>query len=129
MPAADKEALTIEPWAAGLGIALVVLVMGVALFATWDRAHTGDVEAVITPTAVGDMHFATEPAGKAGATGLKYEGRMLDMAGESKMEDAHLIREGADDSGVFGIYRMETEGKGRIFVKVGVNKFMEVTQE
>ena len=129
MPSADKEALTIEPWAAGIGLALLILVGGVAAFTAWDRAHTGSLEEVVTPTAVGDAHFVQEPAGGTGFIGLKYQGRKLDMAGQSKILDAKLIRVGNDDTGIYSVYEDETGKKGRLFMKVGLNQFVEVTQE
>jgi hypothetical protein len=131
MPAAEKEALTIEPWAMWIGLGTLVLVTSVAIFTAWDRAHTGSLEEVITPTAVGDTHFVEEPAGGKGPIKLKYQGQELDMVSESKIRDAKLIQVGTDDSGVYSLYQTdEDEGKkGRLFMKVGVNEFMEVTPE
>jgi len=131
MPAADKEALTIEPWAAVIGLVTLVLVVSVAAFTAWDRFHTAGEEVVITPTAVGDTLFVREPAGKSGPIGLKYQGQILDKVSESKLRDATLIRIGADDSGVYSLYRLEEDtGKNvRMFMKIGVNEFMEVTPE
>ncbi len=131
MLTADKEALAIEPWAAGIGLGTLALVAGVAIFTAWDRSHTGTMEEVITPTAVGDMHFVQAPAGGTGPVGLEYEGRKLDMVGESKIRDAKMIRVGADASGAYTVYRLEDKRgkKERLFMKVGLNKFMEVTEE
>ena len=61
MPSVEKEALTMEPWAVGIGLATLLVVGCVALFAAWDRTHTGQLEQVITNTAVGDTHLVTEP--------------------------------------------------------------------
>jgi hypothetical protein len=131
MPGADKEALTIEPWAAVIGLGTLVLVAGVALFTAREREHTGSLESVITPTAVGDMHFVQEPAGGTGPIGLEYQGHKLDMLGESKIRDAKMIQVGTDATGVYTVYRFEDEAgkKERLFMKVGVNEFMEVTGE
>jgi hypothetical protein len=131
MPSADREAPTIEPWAAGIGLGTLTLVAGVAVFTAWDRMHTASLEEVITPTAVGDSHFAQEPAGGAGPVGLEYQGRKLDMVAESKIRDAKMIRMGVDESGFYTIYRIEEDAgkKGRLFLKVGINEFMEVTPE
>jgi hypothetical protein len=133
MPGAEKEALTIEPWAAGIGLATLALVASVALFTAWDRAHTAALEAVITPTAVGDTHYVRGPAGRSGPIGLKYQGRNLDVVLESKVRDSRLIRVGTDDSGVYSLYRPEDEKeallKDRFFMKVGPNQFIEVTEE
>jgi hypothetical protein len=131
MPSPVKEALTIEPWAVGIGLGTLVLVAAMAAFTAWDRAQTGQLEEVITPTAVGDMHFVPEPAGGTGAIGLEYQGRKLDMAGASKIRDAKMLRVGTDESGVYTLYRLdEKEGKKeRLFMKVGVNEFIEVTAE
>lgn len=131
MPGADKETPTMEPWAVGIGLATLALVAAVAIFTAWDRAHTGDNEIVVTPTAVGDTHFVQEPGGGKGPIGLKYQGRSLDMISQSKILDAKLLRESADDTGAYSLYRLEEEGakKGALFMKVGVNSFIEVTQE
>jgi len=133
MPGVEKEAQTIEPWAAGIGLGTLVLVASVAVFTAWDRAHNTALEDVITPTAVGDTHYVQEPAGDTGAIGLKYQGRNLDMVSESKIRDAKLLRMGTDDSGVYSLYRLEDEKEGsqkeRLFMKVATNEFMEVTGE
>jgi hypothetical protein len=131
MPSADKEAPTIEPWAAGIGLGTLAIVAGMAVFTAWDRAHVGALEEAITPTAVGDTHLAQEPAGGTGPTGLQYLGRKLDMVRDTKMQDAKMIRLGTDASGMYAVYRLEDEEgkKERLFLKVAVNEFMEVTQE
>jgi hypothetical protein len=131
MPGAEKEALTIEPWAARIGLGTLALVASVAMFTAWERAHTGALEAVVTPTAVGDTHFVQEPAGGKGPIGLEFEGRKLDMVGESKIRDARMIGVGLDGSGAYEVYRLEEKAgkKERLFMKVGVNEFMEVSAE
>ena len=133
MPGAEKEPLTIEPWMAGIALATLALVAGVAVFTAWDRAHTVALEVAITPTAVGDAHYVQEPAGRAGLIGLKYLGRNLDMLSESKVRDAKLLRAGVDDSGVYSLYRPEDDKAGlpkdRFFMKVKPNEFIEVTEE
>jgi hypothetical protein len=133
MPAADKEALTIEPWAMRIGLAAVVLVASTALFTAWDRAHTGALEAVVAPTAVGDTHYVPEPPGGNGPTGLKYQGQPLDMVSESKVRDAMLIEVGVDDSGVYSLYRpadpADALPKGSYYMKVKTNEFIEVSAE
>jgi len=139
MPGAEKETPSIqriehiERWAAGIGLATLALVASAALFTAWDRAHTAALEAVITPTAVGDSHYVKEPAGKAGPIGLKYQGRQLTMILENKIRDARLIHVGVDDSGAYSLYRPEDESQGlpkdRFFMKVGANEFIEVTGE
>ena len=133
MPTAEKEALAIEPWMAGIALATLVLVGGVAGFTVWDRAHTAMLEEVVTPTAVGDRHFVQEPTGRLGPIGLKYQGRKLDMLSESKVRDAKLIHVGTDDSGVYSLYRPEDEKEGlpkdRFYMKVKPNEFIEVTGE
>ncbi len=130
MPNADKEALTIEPWAARIGLGTLAMVAGVAMFTAWDRTRTGGLEAASTPTAVGDTHFVKEPTGGTGPIGLRYQGRQLDVVVESKIRDSKLIRVGTDESGVFAIYRLEEGGsKERLFVKEAVNEFLEVRRE
>jgi len=133
MPSVEKEAVTIEPWMAGIALATLALVAGVAVFTAWDRAHTVALEVAITPTAVGDAHYVQEPAGRAGLIGLKYLGRNLDMLSESKVRDAKLLRVGVDDSGVYSLYRPEDDKAGlpkdRFFMKVKPNEFIEVTEE
>ena len=131
MPGAEKEAVTIEPWAAGIGLATLALVGCVAIYTAWDRTRTSSIEQVITPTAVGDTHFVQEPPSGAGSIGLKFEGRKLDMLSESKIRDSKLLRTATDDSGIYSLYRIEDEAgkKQRLFMKVGVNEFIEVTQE
>jgi hypothetical protein len=130
MASLDKEVTTIEPWAAGIGLAMLVLVVGVAIFTAWDRAHTASLEEVITPTAVGDTHFVPEPTGGAAEIGFKYQGQKLDKVSESKVRDAKLLRVGTDDGGIYSLYRLEDEGKnGRLFMKVGVDEFIEVKPE
>ena len=130
MASPDKEIATIEPWAAGIGIATLAIVVGVAIFTAWDRAHTSSLEEVITPTAVGDSHFVQEPAGGTHAIGLKYQGQLLDKVSESKLRDAKLLRVGMDDSGIYSLYRLEDDGKnGRLFMKVGMDEFIEVKPE
>jgi len=131
MPGADKEAVTIEPWAAGIGLATLALVAGVAVFTAWDRTRTSTIEQVITPTAVGDTHFVQEPHPGTGPIGLKFEGHKLDMLSESKIRDSKLLRTAMDDSGIYSIYHLEDEEgkKQRLFMKVGVNEFIEVSQE
>jgi hypothetical protein len=80
---------------------------------------------------VGDTHFVQEPAGGKGPIGLKYEGQKLDVVSESKIRDSKLIQAGTDDSGVYSLYRLEEEEgkKGRLFMKVGLNEFVEVVGE
>jgi hypothetical protein len=133
MPGSQKEALTIEPWAAAIGIGMLALVTSAAVFTAWDRAHTGALEVVTTPTAVGDLHFVREPPGGKGPIGLSYRGQQLDMVSASKLQDANLIRVGMDQSGVYALYRLEEEKEGgkkeRLFMKAGVNVFVEVTGE
>jgi hypothetical protein len=131
MPAPEKEAVTIEPWAAGIGLATLALVAAVAIYTAWDRTRTSTIEQVTTPTAVGDTHFVQEPTSSAGPIGLKFEGRKLDMLSESKIRDSKLLRTATDDSGIYSIYHIEDEEgkKQRLFMKVGVNEFIEVTQE
>jgi len=132
MPTPEKEALTLEPWQAGIGLAMVVLIAGVAMFTAWDRMHNSALETVVTPTAVGDMHFVPEPKGEKGPLALKYQGRQLDMVSESKLRDSRLIRVGSDDSGVYTIYRPEDEKlipKDHFLMKIKTNEFMEVSSE
>jgi hypothetical protein len=133
MPSAEKEFLTIEPWAAGIALATLLLVGSVAVFTVWDRGRTASIEEAVTPTAVGDMHFVREPAGKKGPIGLKYQGQKLDMVSEHKIRDSKLVRVGTDDSGVYWIYRPADEseglGKDRFLMKTAVNEYVEVTGE
>ena len=133
MPGAEKEALTIEPWAVGIGLATLAVVGSVAVFTAWDRAQTTALEAVVTPTAVGDPHYVRKPPSGAGPIGLKYQGQKLDMVTEDKIRDSKLIRVGTDDSGVYWLYRPEEENQGlpkdRFLMKVGTNDFIEVTGE
>ena len=133
MPAAEKEALILEPWMAGIALATLVMVAGVAAFTAWDRTHTPAMEQVITPTAVGDTHYVQEPASRRGPIGLKYQGQKLDMLSESKIRDAKLIRAGMDDSGVYWLYRPEDEKEGlpkdRFYMKTKPNEYIEVTGE
>jgi len=132
MPSADKEAVTIEPWAAVIGGGTLVLVTAVAIFTAWDHAHTLSLETVSMPTAVGDMHFVTVAKGATGPIGLKYQGDSLDFVAESKIRDAKLVQVGMDDTGVYSIYRMDEEKDAkneRLFVKAGDNDFVEVRKE
>jgi len=133
MPAADKEALTIEPWAAWIGLAILAVVAGVALFTLWDRAHTVTLEVVLQPTAVGDTHCVPAPPGGKGPIGLTYQGRKLDMLSESKIRDSKLLRAAVDDSGLYILYRpgddQEALPKDRFLVKVKTDDFMVVTPE
>lgn len=133
MPGADKEARTIEPWAAGIGMGTLILVATVAVFTAWDRAHTATHERAVTPTAVGDTHYVPEPATRIGPLGLSYEGRKLDMLSENKIRDSKLIRVGADDSGAYSLYRPQDESEGlpkeHFYMKAKPNEFLEVTAE
>jgi hypothetical protein len=133
MPGAEKEAVTIEPWAARIGLGTLALVASVAVFTAWDHAHTGTLEDVAMPTAVEDTHFVQAPMGKAGPIGVQYQGQKLDMVTERKIRDSRVIRVGMDDSGVYSIYRRQEEKEGGrkegLFVKVRVNEFMEVKEE
>lgn len=133
MPGAEKEAVTIEPWAAGIALATLVLIASVAGFTIWDRASTATLDQVTAPTAVGDAHCVAEPATGPGPIGLKYQGRKLDMISENKIRDGKLIRVGTDDSGVYSLYRPEEETqalpKDRFYMKVKPNEFIEVTPE
>ena len=133
MATADKEAVTLEPWAIGVGLATLLLVTGVALFTAWDRAHTSQLEAVIMPTAVGDIHFISVPPAHKGPTGLKYQGKKLDMLSEAKIRDATLLRAGIDDSGVYSLYRPEDQSnpldKDHYYMKAKANDFIEVSPE
>ena len=132
MPTPEKEALTIEPWQAGIALATLLLVGGVTVFTAWDRMHNAAVEDVITPTAVGDSHYVPEPKGRTGAIGLKYQGQKLDMVSESKIRDARLARVGTDDSGVYSVYRPADDkglAKDHFFMKAQANEFIEVTEE
>jgi hypothetical protein len=132
MPSADKEAVTIEPWAAAVGAGTLVLVTAVALFTAWDHAHTASLETVAAPTAVGDTHFVTVQKGATGAIGLKYQGDAVDFVAENKIRDARLVQVGMDDTGVYSIYRLDDdkdEKDGRYFVKAGDNDFVEVRKE
>jgi hypothetical protein len=130
MPVAEKEVQSIEPWMAWIGLATLLAVGSVAAFTAWDRMHTGELEQVITPTAVGDTHCVSEPGGGTGPIGLKYEGEELEMVSENKIRDSKMIREGADDSGVYSIYRSEDEKAGAskelMYVKVKTDEFIEV---
>src|SRR5579862_2091523 len=132
MPSAEKEALTIESWAAGIAVATLFFVTGVAVFTSWDRAHNAALEQVVTQTAVGDTHYVPEPAGGSGPLGVKYRGQMLDMVSESKIRDSKLIRVGMDDSGAYALYRPEDEKdlpSGHFYMKVNPNEFIEVKGE
>jgi hypothetical protein len=133
MPSVEKEAQTIEPWAAWIALATLVLVSCVAGFTAWDRAHTAALETVITPTAVGDTHYIEVPNAGSGPIGLKYQGQALDMVAESKIRDSRLVRVGTDDSGAYSLYRLEDEKEGlpkdRFYIKVKTNDFMEVSVE
>jgi hypothetical protein len=133
MPGPDKEAVTIEPWAAGIGLGTLVLVASVAIFTAWDRTRTASLEDVITPTAVGDTHFIQEPKSRTGPIGLTYHGQNLDMVSKGKIRDSQLIRVGTDDSGVYAVYRLEEGKEGskneRLFMKAAENEFVEVTGE
>jgi len=133
MPSLEKEAAAVEPWAAGIGLGVLIVVLGAALFTARERADRAALEEVITPTAVGDAHYAREPAGGSGPTGLKYRGQELDMVSESKIRDAKLLRVGVDDSGAWTLYRLEDEKqappKEHFFIKVAENEYMEVTAE
>lgn len=129
----DKEAAAIEPWAMVIGVGTMLVVAGVAAFTAWDRLHVAQEEEIMTPTAVGDMHFVKAPASGAGPIGLLYQGKMLDMVSESKVRDSRMVRVGADDNGNYTIYGEDDEAskgrKGALFMKVGVNEFMAVKQE
>jgi hypothetical protein len=74
-----------------------------------------------------------EPPGGKGPIGLKYQGQALDMLSETKFRDSKLLRVGADDSGVYSLYRPEDESaglaKGHYYMKVKPNEYMEVTGE
>jgi hypothetical protein len=132
MPTADKEAVTIEPWAAVIGAGTLVLVTAVAIFTAWDHAHTASLETVATPTAVGDEHFVTVPKGGTSSIGIKYHGDLLDIVQESKLRDSRLIQAGMDDSGVYTIYHLDeekAEKNERLFLKAGDNDFVEVRKE
>ncbi|HEX4086345.1 MAG TPA: hypothetical protein VHY22_15630 [Chthoniobacteraceae bacterium] len=133
MQSAEKEARTIEPWAAGVAISTLALVTLVAIFTAWDRAHTAELDTVITPTAVGDTHFVAEPGKGSGPLGIKYEGHALDMVAEMKMRDSRLLREGMDDSGVYAIYRPADDAdalpKDHYYVKAADNLFIEAAKE
>jgi hypothetical protein len=133
MPSAEKEALTIEPWAVWIALATLVLIAGVAAFTAWDRVRDASVEDVVTPTAVGDTHYVEKPNAGAGPIGLKYQGKALAMVGERKIRESKLIRAGSDDSGTFTLYRPADERKAlpkdRFYMKVKTNDFMEVTSE
>jgi len=133
MPGAEKEAVTFEPWAAGIALATLALVASVAVFTAWDRRQTAALEQVAMPTAVGDAHYVQVPAGRAGPIGLKYQGRKLEMVSEAKFRDAKLIHAATDDSGVYSLYRPEDEKaalpKDRFYMKVKPNEFMEVMGE
>jgi hypothetical protein len=132
MPSADKEAVTLEPWAIGIGAGTLALVTAVALFTAWDHAHTASLETVSSPTAVGDTHFVTVPKGATGPIGIKYQGAALDFVAESKIRDAKLVQLGVDDTSVYSIYRLDEdkdEKDGRYFVKAGDNDFVEVRKE
>jgi hypothetical protein len=133
MQGSQKEVLTIEPWAAAIGLGMLALVASAAVFTAWDREYTATLEVVTTPTAVGDTNFVREPAGGKGPIGLSYRGEPLDMVAASKLQDAKLIRVGMDESGVYALYRLEEEKEGgrkeRLFMKAGVNEFVEVTGE
>jgi hypothetical protein len=133
MPAAEKEAVTLEPWMAWIGLSTLLVVVSVAVFSAWDRAHLSDIEIAATPTAVGDIHYIHIPAGAAGPIGLKFQGRQLDMLSETKFLDAKLIHAAEDDSGVYSLYQPEDQTQGfpkdRYFMKVKPNDYIEVTQE
>jgi len=132
MPSPEKEVATIEPWAAGIGLATLVLVASVAVFTAWDRAHTASLEEVAMPTAVGDLQCVQEPKGTKGPIGLKYQGKELDAVSEKKHQDARMIRIGSDDGGVYSIYRLEEEKESkneRLFMKGAENEFFEVRTE
>ena len=132
MSAVEKEAQTIEPWAAAIAIATLLVVAGVAAFTAWDRMHTAQLETVITPTAVGDTQYVKQPPGGKVPTGLKCRGKALDMVGESKVRDAVVLKVGSDDTGVYGIYRPEDEKalpKEQFYMKAGTNLYIEVKGE
>jgi len=133
MPSTDKEALTMEPWAAVIGLATLALITCVAAFTAWDRFHNASLETVITPTAVGDTHFVKEPPARTGPIGLKYQGRQLDMVEEDKFRDAKLLQAGTDDSGLYWLYLPEDEKDaipaGRYYMKIADDSYMQVTQE
>jgi hypothetical protein len=133
MQSADKEAVTIEPWAAALAIATLAAVAAVAVFTAWDRAHTASLEAVVTPTAVGDTRFLAEPKAGSGPLGLAYQGEALDMVSETKLRDSKLLRQGSDDSGAYSIYLPgdETDAlpKDHYYMKAADNLFIEVAKE
>lgn len=124
----EKEALTIEPWAAWIAVAILAMVASVGAFTLWDRGHTSALEAVLTPTAVGDTHYVP-----ARPSGLKYRNRNLDFVSEAKVRDSKLLRVGNDDSGVYFLYRPEDEKEGllkdRYFMKVQPNEYIEVRAE
>lgn len=134
MPGAEKEAVTIEPWAAGIGLGTLVLVGCVAAFTAWERMGNSNagLETVITPTAVGDTHYVQPPVSGTGSIGIKYQGQKLDMVTEDKVRDSKVLRVGNDDSGVYSLYRPEVDkdlAKERFYMKVKTNDFMEVTGE
>jgi hypothetical protein len=132
MPGTDKEAVTIEPWAAAIGAGTLALVTTMAIFTAWDHAHTASLETVSMPTAVGDTHFVKLTKGATGPIGLTYHGDALDFVAESKIRDSKLVQEGMDDSGVYSMYRLDEDKEGkneRLFVKAGDNDFVEVRKE
>jgi hypothetical protein len=129
MATGDKELTMIEPWAAGVGIAMLVIVSGVAGFTAWDRAHVSSIEGVITPTAVGDTHFVKMPPGGKGATGIKYHGQLLDSASDDKLRDARMLRVDADDSGTYSIYKLEDDPSAQLYLKAAADDFIEVKPE
>jgi hypothetical protein len=129
MPSPDKEAVTIEPWAAVVGIGTLLLVTAMAIFTAWDHAHTASLETVATPTAVGDTHYVPKLQAASGPIGINYQGAPLEFVAESKIRDAKLIQIGMDDTGVYSVYRLDEEKEGkneRLFLKAGDNDFVEV---
>jgi hypothetical protein len=130
MPATEKEVQTIEPWMAWIALATLLAVGSVAVFTAWDRMRTAELEQVVTPTAVGDTHYVSEPVGGTGSIGLKYQGQDLQMLSENKIRDSKMIQAGTDDTGVYSLYRSEDEkvgaAKERLYMKVKEDEFIEV---
>lgn len=133
MPPTDPDAIPAGRWAFGLGLAMALVMSGVALFTTWDYWHGGDLEQVETPTAVGDTHYGKMPGKKGGPLGLKYQGQPLFMISEGKVHDARLLRAGTDDSGYYGLYQLADPGQdtpaGHFYLKLSPDDYMEVATQ
>ncbi|HWB60712.1 MAG TPA: hypothetical protein VG733_14550 [Chthoniobacteraceae bacterium] len=132
MPQAENPPTKIlaQPLAIGLGAALLFGYAVVTVHAIYEKQHRTSIERVNAAYAVGDTTYFPKQFDTAKPL-VNFDGHSLFYVDHTSQLDSAMVRVGADDSGVYGIYKLSTakEDASIVYLKVAPNDFIKATRK